>query len=575
MNKNFVKLSSKLRHATRLAQIVNVFTSHGFWSVIEKIGIRKNLSSTQANEAKTVSDSADDLQNLDTTDVAELQTFRVGQRLRLAFEELGPAFIKFGQFLSAREDLLPAHITLELRKLQDQVGELSYKEIEKVLKQELDPDLLKDLQMDTKALAAGSIGQVHLATLQSHEKVVVKVQKPDIQDNIISDCQLMFYVATRINRYFPQLRYLNLTQLILEFERTIKGELDYIKEAANTTKVAGNFATNPHVVVPNVHWDYTTNRVLVLDFIDGIPASKVTQLKNTDYSPRLITQRGCEMFLQMAFVDGLLHGDLHAGNLLIQEGNHIGVLDFGVTIRLSQSTRESLAGLLLALTQEDYESLTSHFLELTSPGSGFDPAKFEYEISNTLSPFIGLGLSKISSGSLLWELAGIAARYEANLSGDLIIFLKTLATFEAIGEQLDPNFDLMEACQSYATKIVQKMYGPDAIKRQSMAIGRDLAKLARHSPWQIRRVLDAAVEGKLTLKVRSVEVERLSRSMHHASSRMSISFIIGALIIGSSILSSGRVGDQLFSISIFGILGFGVAALLGLYIIWSLFTRIK
>ncbi len=569
---SLARLGRSVRHAGRLAQILNVFTRHGFWSVIETTKFSRWLSQEQKQEIE------DSRQHTEQIPLDPQIVSKKAVHFRQALEELGPSFIKLGQVLATRRDLLPESWTVELEKFHSAVEPLPYSEILKVLRKELGDAKLKDFkEIVAKPIAAGSIGQVHKAILQNGNEIVLKIQRPGIAEQIEADCQLMAVMASALEKYFPELRYLRPTIIIREFERAITSELDFIREASNTTKIALNFKDDENIVIPKVYWDYTNPCVLALEYIEGVNPTDKKAITEKGYDPGLIMERGCNMFLQMVYIDGLFHGDLHPGNILVMEGNRIGLLDFGIAIRLNRVTRENLAGLFAGLIEEDYESVVSCFAELSRPGPGFDKDAFEHAVANTVSPYVGLELSQVQSGSLMWNLASIAARYNAPLPGDLVIFLKTMATFEGIGRQLDPGFDLMGVCQKYAQKIVAKLYNPDVLKKDAMRVARDMSNLARYAPTQVRRLLDSAIDGQFHMQIQIREVRVLAIVLKKAASQIAVSMIIGALVIGSSILSFAyRQGEGGRHLSHFGVAGFSLAAILGLYVVYStFFGRIK
>jgi ubiquinone biosynthesis protein len=439
------------------------------------------------------------------------------------------------------------------------------------LLQELGERLQDFATIDEKPLAAGSIAQVHGATLKDGSAVVLKVQRPQIETAIKADLSLMELLASLYEKYVPEKQLSIRPQAtVAELTRALLGELDFIREGGNTGKIATNFRDDDSIVIPKVYWDYTSSRVLVLEKLNGIPVWDRDQIAQQGYQPKALVEKGLGMFLQMVFVDGEYHGDLHPGNLLVLSEGRLGVLDFGVTARISKSVREHLAALLVALVDEDFEMVSRHFAELSEPGAEFHFDDFQRDVHNAVAPFLGLRLKQVRSGRMLWDLAKIAAKHRAPMPPELIIFLKTLASFEGIGTHLDPDFDVIASCETFTHKIVQAMYSPNALRQQSMIIARDLSSLARYAPYQIKRILKDAVEGKFLLQFASDDVSKVAFAISQASSRLAVSLIIGSLIIGSSILVFAKVGTEYHNIPLIGLLGFSIAGLLGLYVIISI-----
>jgi ubiquinone biosynthesis protein len=577
-------LGRRIRHMGRLAQITNVFARHGLWSIAERLGIKSQLTPEQVREAESMSRASDDRppesgapRELGADSAPPLppgvqEIKGLPARLRRSFEELGPAFVKLGQVLATREDVMPKEYIDELAKLHHSVAALPFATIREILARELGETKLAALDINERPLAAGSIAQVHEARLRggprAGERLVIKVQRPGIGEQIKVDLSLMEELAALVERFIPETQFARPTAMIQEFSRALEGELDFVREAGNITKIRRNLAAQAHVRIPEVLWEYSTARVLSQTYLDGLPAWDRDRIVGAGLSPELLVERGLGMFLRMVFVDGLFHGDLHPGNLLALPNDEVGVIDFGLCVHLGKATRENLAGLLIALVEEDFNRAVMHYLELAEPATTFDAHAFEHEVGNVVAPFIGLSLADLHAGRLFWDLARVAARHGAPMPGELVIFIKTLVSFEGIGVRLLPGFDVLKASEKFTAEIAAKLYSKDALKEQALHIARDVAQLAKHGPFQLRRLLKAALAGELTLNARSPDLERLAVSLDRSSSRLSISMIIGALIIGSSILAyaheaGGRVMPPV------GLIGFALAGLLGAYVMWS------
>lgn len=530
-----IQLGLSMRHVGRLVTISRAFARAGYWSVLERAGVSSWLSSKEKLEVEALSKEEG------SPILAEENASVFAPRLRRAFEELGPTFVKFGQMLAVREDLLPAAYIFELRKLHQHVAPISFADVSTALTAELGADKLKSIRsIEPKPLAAGSIAQVHRAELVTGEHVVLKVQRPHIAKDMHADLALMQILAGLIERYVPESRIFRPKASMDEFARAISGELDFIREGGNTAKMAQNFADRPDVVIPKVYWELCTQRVLTLEYIDGLTAWDKTSLLAGGFNPTELVERGVHMFLSMVFVDGLFHGDLHPGNLLALKGNKIGLVDFGVAIRLTRSTRERLAGLQIAIGQEDFESMCQYFVELASPGPEFDLDGFQHDIINAVAPYMGLRLGALNSGKLLWDLAKIAAKHGAPMPSELIVFMRTLASFEGIGLQLDPNFDLMGVAKKFTAQLAKDLYSTESLKQNALIIARDMATLARQAPFQMRRLLKAAVDGKLGVQVSSHDVAEVARAVDRASWRIAISIFASMVFISAVIIWAAR-----------------------------------
>jgi ubiquinone biosynthesis protein len=571
-----VVLGKRIRNVQRLAQIANVFARHGLWTIAEAIKVRQWLTPEQAQEAEQISVAESKVERIDRPAVAVDQVQGIPARLRRSFEELGPAFVKLGQVLATREDLLPTSFIEELKKLHSNVQPLDYASIERVLKDELGEQRLADFKLIERApLAAGSIAQVHRAELKSGEVIVLKIQRPGIAANVETDLSLMEFIAGLLEKYLPESKSFRPSLIIEEFARATKGELDFVREGGTMSKVAANFAGIPYVVIPEVFWRYSTSRVLAQSYLQGFSVYDSEALAREKISVVDLVERGLSAFMQMVFVDGFYHGDLHPGNMIILPGDRIGIIDFGVGVLVGRATRERLAGLLMALVEEDYETMVAHFVDLSNPGPDFDIEVFTHEVSNALAPFVGLRLSEVRSGNLLWELARIAGRHGAPMPRELILFLRTLVAFEGIGSKLDPNFDVIASCEKFTGRLVSQMYSADSLKRQGLLVARDFAHLGRYAPRQIKSILGAVLSGDLRFKINSDDFAKLSESIDKSSARLAAGLVGAALIISSSILIFAHAGREVNNFSVLGIAELVLAAMISFYIILSVFRSGK
>jgi ubiquinone biosynthesis protein len=560
-----IPLRRQIRNVGRFAKIINVFARHGYWSVIQRLEMRRVLNADEIQEASSESNAAEKSQVNPTSSLEGIPT-----HLRKALEELGPAFVKLGQILAVREDLLPKDFTDELRRLHSHVDSLPFEVIQQRLQEDLGPEKIGQFaQINPIPLAAGSIAQVHSATLLDGTKVVIKVQRPGIKQQIETDLDLMATIAQLMEKYIPESRFVRPTLLVQALSDALRSELDFVREAGSLSKMAMNFGEVSHVHFPTVFWNLSGQKILTLSYMDGIPADDRDKMIAAGIDVKTLMNRGLTMFMKMVFVDGFFHGDLHPGNILAREQSEIGLLDFGLVLRIGVRTRENLAGLLLCLSREDYEGMITHYLEIADPASSLDVGKFQHDVANAISPFMGLSLKQTQSGALLWDLARIAAKHHTPFPQDLIIFVKTMATFEGVATRLDPDFNMMDQVEEFAGDILAELYSPKRVQEQALSIGRDVASLMRHAPIQTRKLLNAALEGRLRMNVASPDLAKLTKSVDRTGSRLSVALIVGALLIGSSILTFASGSTQI-NVGIVGAGGFVLAGLLAFYIVISI-----
>lgn len=561
---NVFRLGRQIRNVGRLGQVVNIFARHGFGFLLEELELDSLLPKDIFNTFRKLSQSKPSI-GRDTESLAI--------HFRKALEELGPSFVKLGQLLSVREDLLPSNFIKELRKLQSHVEPVSFAKIKVILHQELGDKYHTLLdRIDEDCLAAGSIGQVYAAYLKNGRRIVLKVQRPGVEVQVNTDLDLMALIAGLVEKHLPELAFLRPTVVVAEFRRAIQSELDFIREGASTVRIANNFAGKNYVEFPQVFWELTSSKVLALSFLDGISVADSSLLRAQGIEPKEILSRAVTCFIQMVFVDGYYHGDLHPGNIFALKGDRIAFIDFGVTIKINDATKRHMAGLVTNLVDEDYEGLVRNFVELSDPRSEFDYLAFSSEVANELAPFIGLSLKDVRTGKLLWNIGRIAAKFGAPMPTDLALFFRTLATLEGVAAELDPDFDVVAACQKHTGKIFREMYSPENIKKESTAILLDTAYLLRYAPYQLRRLLKHAIDGELQVKIQSDSFLAWARSLDRASLRISLSMIVVGLLLGSAIISHSRVLPT-EETTMIAFAGFSLAGLLSILVFWSILRK--
>jgi ubiquinone biosynthesis protein len=547
--------TSRIRNARRMVQVIQVFARHGFWSLMARTPLRGQLSKA---EQKAIEFSAE------TEGAGQTQDQSTASRLRMAFEELGPAYVKLGQILATRSDLVPISIVEELSKLHSNVQAMPFVEVIRVLEEELGKDALQKFAfIDEKPLAAGSIGQVHLARTHSGNQIVLKVQRPGITRLIRSDLDLMAQIAFELENYAPELKPFRPVTLVAELESALLGELDFMREAANTDKMSKHFANDEGIVIAEVYWEYTTSRVLALEYLDG---ERIPSTPHPDAA--IIMRRGLEMFLKMVAIYGEYHGDLHPGNLLILPGARLGVLDFGLTVRLSTYQRLLVTDIFVGLVQGDCDRVARAMFELGEPSSDFDFESYNADLLNTIGPYMGGRLANVKTAKILMDFSKISAKHGLPVPRPLFLILKTLISFESVGKRLDPNFDPMALCAENADILKAEFDQAAEVQNQLKNVSRDLASLARIAPFQVRKLLRAATDGQLKFSVTNESTQELSRQVARAASRMAVSVILAGTILASSLLVSLSANWQHI-----GVAGYMFSGVLGLYIVFSILSK--
>jgi ubiquinone biosynthesis protein len=512
------QLGQAVKNVQRLRQIIAVFAKHGFVEFVDRMDLGKFLPGRLGEYAESQADKS------------------TPERLRLAFEELGPTFVKFGQLLSTRSDLLPENFIEEFTKLQDNVQPLSYE----VVRQTIESEFNKKIEevyafFDPQPLAAASIGQVHDAVLLSGEKVVVKVQRPEIERIIETDVSLLVFLSNLLEKYVPETRVLGPTTIVDEFFRTLYFELDFVVEANNIARISENTSTIPEVVLPKVYRTYSTHKVLTLEKFEGIRVNDLKALDAAGIDRKRIVEVGARTFFKWVMVDGVFHGDLHGGNLFILPGNRLGIVDFGIVGRLSQKSRDQLASMFLSLITEDYENLCYEYAELGAAGASIDFEGFQREVRNTLSPYIGLSLADLNVGKILIEATKIATRYNIKVPGDWMLVFKAILTIEGMGRTLDPNFDLLATGQELVKDLVKNQYSIQRLTKESAWVIKDVANLLKILPRQIRWMFRKFNSNDFAFEIKSPDFQQIKEQLDVNGRKTSLSIVTAGLFISSSI----------------------------------------
>jgi ubiquinone biosynthesis protein len=428
-----------------------------------------------------------------------------GARLRLAFEELGPVFVKFGQLLSTRRDLLPLDIADELARLQDQVppfpGEAARRLVEEALGQ---PVAAAFSAFDPEPMASASVAQVHAATLTDGTQVVVKVVRPGIDKVIAEDLELLRLVADLLESHSTDARRLHLREIIADYERTILQELDLLHEAHNTARLRANFADSPLLYVPRVYWDLTRGNVLVLERVYGIPIGDMDALRARGTNLKRLAERGVETFFTQVFEHNFFHADMHPGNIFIDADDpddpHYIAIDCAIIGSLTREDQDYLARNILAFFNQDYAEVARLHLESGWIPEDTDPAEFERVIQTLCEPIFAKPLSEISFGLFLVQLFDTARAFEMEVQPQLVLLQKTLLYIEGLGRELYPELDLWETAKPFMERWMAERLGPAAALRT----------LAEHAPEIIGQLPSLPV----TLARSGAQLKRLERAFH-------------------------------------------------------------
>ena len=544
------------RDLGRLKEILGVMVRHGFGDTVRRLGLADRLE--RAGQA------------LNWAHAADLARVEPPVQVRLALEELGPTFVKFGQILAGRADLFGPEWIAEFEKLHSQVPAVHFDALRPQLREDLGAEPEEVFAwFDTTPLAAASIAQVHRARLHGGTEVIVKIRRPGIADTIHADLRLLLRLAALAEAELPALKPYRPQQLVREFARSLRRELDLAGECRQAERIAANMAEAlPHIVIPRVHWAYTRERINVQDFIDGTPGSALAALTpEAGFNRRVLAQRGAQAVIKMIVEDGLFHADPHPGNVFYLPGNRIAFIDFGMVGRLSQRRRDELLQLLLGLVEHQPQVVADVLLDWTGDTPGLNLGQLETEVEAFVDQYHGVPLAQLSLGQMLADVSAILREHRLGLPPDLALLIKAFISLEGMGRNLDPGFHMATETLPVLQQVVRRRYRPEALAGRAWTALRRMLATAEQLPDDIGRLLRNARRGHLQVGIELAHLKRVGDQIDRSANRLAMALVIAALIIGSSIVMTVKGGPTLFGLPAFGFLGFFGAVVCGLWLV--------
>ena len=547
------------RHLNRYRQILTVLFKYGFGDLVETLKIEQYIEIGLAMISRKRRE--------------RLEKLTRAERIRMSLEELGPTYIKLGQVLSTRPDLVSVEFVTEFAKLQDNVPAIGFDAIEQTIEDELGRPLnVLFAEFDVEPLASASIGQVHRARLHNGDEVAVKIQRPNIDHVVEVDLEIMLHLATLAERHVEELAFHKPVRIVEEFARTLAKEMDYTIESASVERVAGQFLGDNSVYVPKVYRDHSTKRVLTLEFIDGIKVSNIDGLCQAGYDCLLITQRGAEILLQQIFTFGFFHADPHPGNIFVLPGNVICLLDFGMMGAVDRATREIFVALVDAVIRQDEPRTAQVLLKLTEWDDEPNQTHLEKDVAHFIAQHLHRPLKEVQLARLLHHLLELATRHRMGIPADIFLMLKALAQVEGVACQLDPEFDLIEKTTPFIRKVKLSRIAPSRITDDLVGLVEQSYEFLTDFPRDLLELSRSLRQKKLSFTLVMKDLDKMLATHDQISNRISFAIIIAALIIGSALIVISDMPPLFYGISVIGLIGFLTAGFLG---IWLLVAIIK
>lgn len=549
-----MQLGKRYKHLQRCREITGVLLKHGFGHILRNLGLLDFLSI----KAKLV---------LKKEPVAEMLS--PAQRVRLALEELGPTFIKIGQILSTRPDLLPPDYIKELEKLQDRVPAFALNEVKRQIESELAlPTEELFAEFDPEPLAAASIGQVHRAVLAGGKKVAVKIRRPDIEKTIETDIEILYDVARFLEKRSKWAEMYSFAEMVSEFDRTLHEELDYNAEGRNADTFRKNFAGDDDVIIPAVYWEYTSRKVLTMEYVEGVKLSNLSEIERTGLNREALARKVAQAIFKQILIDGFFLGDPHPGNLAALPGEKIVFMDFGMAGHLPEETKNKVGNLMMALISKNADAVMKAVLDLGVAPKSVDRKILRRDIDLLQRKYYEIPLSQIKLGEALNDIMGVAFRHRVRIPPEFALLVKSLLTLEGIVGELDPGLSIVTVAEPFGRQMLRERFSPRKLTGNAARHLLEMGSLVSILPKKTYDLLDLAAEGELKLKHQFPQVEEVVDRVNIMVNRLALGIVIAGLVVGSALISQG--GYLLFGQVPVAEIGFLIAGVMGFWFLVSI-----
>lgn len=554
-----MRIRKRYKHLRRYRQIGNILARHGFGYFLDQIGISGIVSIREKYREKE-----------------DIKSLSRGARLRHALMELGPTFVKLGQLLSTRRDLLPRDIVLELEKLQDKVAPGNYGEMKIQLEHELSGNVEDIFQSFNKyPLAAASVAQVHEASLKTGEDVVVKIRRPNIVEIFETDLEIVFDLARLAEKHTSWGAQYNMVDIAEELGSFLKKELDFQLEGKNAERFAENFSEDDGVYIPKIYWEYSTEKILTMEYVPAVNLSRRKELIEKNHDFKKIANNLSNAVLKQIVEHGYFHGDPHPGNVAVKEDGNIVFMDFGQVGYLTAERQKQFARLIMGMVKGNSKMIVNTIINMGFIKKGVDLKGLRNEIDRMRDKYYSVPVSKISFSQTLSELLNLAFKYEIRIPTELTTLFKSIITLEGVVQELDPEFSVATVAEPYAKELIRKQYSPQNIVKMIEENTVDYVESLIDIPKHAEELLEDTVQGNLSVKIEHKNIEKLGGFADRVVNRLSFSIILlsFSIVMGSLVLGSAMVAVEeplIFQLPILEI-AFGISTLMFLWLIYSIF----
>ncbi len=548
-----------VRDLGRLQDIASVLIRWGFGDVVKRMGMAGVL------------EKAGRLLHWQAVEEGRLR-MDVPTRLRCTLQDLGPTFVKLGQVLATRVDLLPPAWIDELGKLQNAVPALPWDTVLPQLREDLgaEPEAVFAC-VEHEPLAAASLAQAHRAWLADGSAVVLKIRRPGIRDTVEADLRLLKHLAVIVEKNLPELRRYHPQRIVQQFSASLRRELDFAAECRNAERIAHNFAGRDDIVIPRVYWQWTCERLNVQECLEGVPGRDLAAVDAMGLDRVQLARTGAGLVLKMVLEDGFFHADPHPGNIFYMPDGAIGVIDFGMVGRVTEQRRFQIVRLLHGLVVHDSAAVAEVLADWTEENNDIDEVRLQESADVFVDQYRGVPLKDLRMGAMLGDVTAMLREHGLSLPADLALMIKAFLTLEGMGRQLDPDFDMASEARPYLERAMLERFAPDVLVRRGRRTLSGLVDLLRDMPRDVHRLLQSARRGKLQMHIEVDTLRAFGEQVDRAANRLTMGIITASLVIGSSIVMNsvgGGVSNRW--LMALGVLGFVGAALCGVWILFSI-----
>lgn len=556
-------IGKRIRHIKRYRDVAKVLARHGFGFFVEEIGLLHMLS----------------LPKRLFTDTEEIDSLTFGERIRQVIEELGPTYVKIGQIASTRADIIPEDILKELEKLQDNVPSFSFAQVTGIIVEELGQPLEEIFAwINEKPIAAASIGQVHSAQLQTGELVAVKVQRPQIKAMIETDLEILQDLAALAENRMERMARLQLRDVVDEFAKSLRNELDYSIEARNAEKIAKQFKDNATIHIPAIYWDYSTRNVLMMEFVEGLKLNQFEQIERKGYERKALAEQLVRALFHQVLIEGFFHADPHPGNIFLLQDGIISFIDFGMVGRLTPDMKQNFASLVIAMMRQNTEGMIKAIMRIGIIPDEVNLMLLTSDVDELREKYMDVPMSRISLGEAISDLFQVAFRHQIRIPSDFTLVAKCLLTLEGIVEKLDPELSIMDMAEPFGIRLLKERYRPSTIAGRVWHNITDYGDLLVDLPKQMKDLMRNLMRGRIRIEVSVPEFDIFLKKLDRITNQLSFSIILLSFsIVMAGIIIASALSHQpiiLWHIPIIEV-GFTMATLMLLWLIISIFKSGK